>query len=340
MDEIAEATDIIDAEVIPETALMRTSQPVEPLTPVMDLQLAKARLKEFQAFVAGYLKEGEDYGTIPGTPKPTLYKSGADKLCELYGLADIYDIKGTIDWDKGLFDYEVCCKLHRGERLIATGWGSCSSWESRYRWREEPLKCPNCHKPNIIKGRAEYGGGWICWAKKGGCGAKFPEQEVRITSQPQGKIPNPDIVDLKNTILKMAKKRAKIDATLAATRSSGLFTQDMEDAPAVPTPQGKENYQTFKGVIDEVKTFKEAGCTVLKIGDDKLTIKDLGIDAQIAHCKKGDYLELRCLQQQGTRKMYWEVIQVLRIGDYNATDPEDDKPPDDAAEGAGEEAPF
>ncbi len=27
----------------------------------------------------------------------------------------------------------------------------------------------------------------------------------------------------------MAKKRAKVDATLAATRSSGIFTQDMED---------------------------------------------------------------------------------------------------------------
>src|SRR5690606_28333663 len=32
-----------------------------------------------------------------------------------------------------------------------------------------------------------------------------------------------------NTVLKMAKKRALIDATLSATRSSGIFTQDVED---------------------------------------------------------------------------------------------------------------
>jgi len=32
-----------------------------------------------------------------------------------------------------------------------------------------------------------------------------------------------------NTLLKMAKKRALIDAVLSATRSSGIFTQDIED---------------------------------------------------------------------------------------------------------------
>lgn len=34
-----------------------------------------------------------------------------------------------------------------------------------------------------------------------------------------------------NTVLKMAKKRALIDAILSATRSSGIFTQDIEDFP-------------------------------------------------------------------------------------------------------------
>jgi hypothetical protein len=36
---------------------------------------------------------------------------------------------------------------------------------------------------------------------------------------------------LVNTLLKMAKKRALIDAVLSATRASGLFTQDIEDLP-------------------------------------------------------------------------------------------------------------
>lgn len=33
--------------------------------------------------------------------------------------------------------------------------------------------CPNCGKDAIIKGREEYGGGWLCYKAKGGCGARF-----------------------------------------------------------------------------------------------------------------------------------------------------------------------
>lgn len=40
-----------------------------------------------------------------------------------------------------------------------------------------------------------------------------------------------DSFTIANTLLKMAKKRALIDAILSATRASGLFTQDIEDFP-------------------------------------------------------------------------------------------------------------
>ncbi|MGD9678913.1 MAG: hypothetical protein AB7V16_11285 [Vulcanibacillus sp.] len=43
------------------------------------------------------------------------------------------------------------------------------------------------------------------------------------------KFKNQDSFTIINTLLKMAKKRAMIDAVLSATRSSGIFTQDMED---------------------------------------------------------------------------------------------------------------
>jgi hypothetical protein len=36
--------------------------------------------------------------------------------------------------------------------------------------------CPVCAVVgSIIKGKAEYGGGWLCWKNKGGCGTKWPE---------------------------------------------------------------------------------------------------------------------------------------------------------------------
>jgi hypothetical protein len=45
---------------------------------------------------------------------------------------------------------------------------------------------------------------------------------------------NPDPLDLDNTIVKMARKRALVDATLLATATSGLFTQDLEDMEPEP----------------------------------------------------------------------------------------------------------
>ncbi len=218
------------------------------LTPVMDVQTAMSRLRQFQEFCASYLSEsadggndGGDYGIIPGTKKKTLLKSGADKLCEVYGLYDEYVVISTVeDWDKGLFDYTLKCilKSRRDDSMVGAGMGSCSSFESKYRWRDSQRKCPSCGQAAIIKGKDFKGDGqptgWLCFAKKGGCGTKFKDGDQSIEGQIMGRTDNPDIIDSKNTVLKMAKKRAKIDATIGVTRSSGIFTQDMEDLVAAP----------------------------------------------------------------------------------------------------------
>jgi len=52
---------------------------------------------------------------------------------------------------------------------------------------KEPMKvCPECGKQTVIKGKAEYGGGWLCWKKKGGCGAKFDEYDQHFTGESGG----------------------------------------------------------------------------------------------------------------------------------------------------------
>ena len=224
----------------PPTALVRRSPASVVLTPVMDVKLAQHRLQELQEFCANYLQEskdggtdGGDFGLIPGAgKKKTLFKSGADKLCDVYGLADRYSIISKVeDFDRGLFDYTIECWLVRktDELFVGSGLGSCSSWEAKYRWRESQKTCPTCGQAAIIKGKEEYGGGWLCWAKKGGCGAKFPDGDEAIMSQKTGRVENPDIVDAKNTVLKMAQKRAKIQAVIGVTRTSGLFTQDLDE---------------------------------------------------------------------------------------------------------------
>lgn len=210
------------------------------LTPVMNLAVAKQRLEEFQQFVREYMKNGEDYGMIPGIDKPSLFQPGADKLAELYGLAPTFPDERmirTVDWtmDPPLYDYEVTCVLlsKRTGLIASEGKGSCSSYEAKYRWRECKRLCPQCSKEAIIKGKDDFGGGWVCWKKKGGCGAKFGDGDKSIEDQTVGRVPNEDMADIKNTILKMAQKRAKIAAVLSATRSSGVFTQDVEDMEGV-----------------------------------------------------------------------------------------------------------
>lgn len=234
---------VVDGEVAGERGsldLVRAERSGVMITPVMNVALAQKRLKEFQEFIGSYLTEskdggndGGDFGVIPGTAKKTLLKSGADKLCEVYGLYDEYEVLAKVeDWALGLFDYTLRCilKTRRDDTTVGSGVGSCSTFESKYRWRQAQRLCPLCSQPAIIKGKQEYGGGWICFERKGGCKAKFKDDDLRITGQIVGRVENPDIIDAKNTALKMAKKRAKIDAVISVTRSAGLFTQDVEDA--------------------------------------------------------------------------------------------------------------
>jgi hypothetical protein len=56
-----------------------------------------------------------------------------------------------------------------------------------------------------------------------------------------------DSFSIVNTILKMAKKRAIVDAVLSATRSSGLFTQDIEDFASEPQVENKIHIQNTVG---------------------------------------------------------------------------------------------
>lgn len=249
---------IKEAEIVTLPALRREVV----LSPVMDLEIAKNRMQQFQEFVAHYLQpsdnggqDGGDYGAIPGAgSKKVLLKSGADKLCELYGLYDEYDIEAQENFDTKLFYYKVKCvlKSRRDDSVVGTGLGSCSTFESKYRWRDSQRVCPKCGAATIMFGKEEYikadgYGYYLCFKKKGGCGATFKKGDSEIESQTVGRVENPDIMDTVNTVLKMAKKRAKIDAVIGVTRSSGIFTQDLEDVPQPPKKEPE--------VTTEAKTY-------------------------------------------------------------------------------------
>jgi hypothetical protein len=224
-----------------------------PLSPIVSLQQSLEAWDQFQQIVKGRMKEGYHYDTIPGTQKPSLLDPGGDLLMKMYGLTDVdpndaargYELlKVTEDWDMTppLFDYTVACTLYnvRTGKAVRRELASCNSWEDRYRWRERKRTCPRCGSDAIIKGKEDFGGGWLCWAKKGGCGAKFPDGAQAIEGQPTGREPNADVANQKNTILQIAQKRSKLRAVRAATLAGEMFTQDMEDiAHREPTEERK-----------------------------------------------------------------------------------------------------
>jgi len=218
-------------------------------------QQAFVAIHQFQEIVHSQMRKDHDYGVIPGTSKPTLLKPGAEKIAKLLGLADQYEIMDRQeDWNKPFFRYLIKCSLVSvGNGVtISEGMGECNSMEAKYRWREAKKKCPECGAEAIIKGKEQYGGGWICFGKRGGCGAKWKDGDPVIESQKTGKVENEDIYSQVNTILKMAKKRALVDASLSAGRLSELFTQDIEDMvidgsfEVAPDSNGEQQKQEAK----------------------------------------------------------------------------------------------
>jgi len=208
-----------------EVAVAETKE-AAPLT----AQEIKSQVQLIQEVMQAVMQEGYHYGVIPGTDKPTLLKPGAEKLTTTFRLAPLLHVE-TRELGNGHREYQVRCTLVHipTARVYGEGVGSCSTLESRYRYRNADRTCPYCGRTTIIKGKAEYGGGWLCFQRKGGCGAKFADQDISIVSQAAGRVENNDLADTYNTVLKMAKKRALVDATLTATAASDIFNQDLDD---------------------------------------------------------------------------------------------------------------
>lgn len=196
----------------------------------------KAQVAKVQNLMRDLMQEGTHYGeSFQGDKKKNLLKPGADKLCFMFRLRpdftqDIKELPG------GHMEVLTRCQIYHIEsgNKIAEGVGFASTMESKYRWRNAARKCPACGKETIIKGKEEYGGGWICFAKKGGCGEKYKDNDPAITGQESGKVENTDIADTYNTVLKMSKKRAYVDATITACAASDIFSQDAEDFKESP----------------------------------------------------------------------------------------------------------
>ena len=141
---------------------------------IQQVQATMQKITQFQKVIQSTLHQNHDYGIVPGTDKPTLLKPGAEKILMMMGLRSEFEIvDSTRDFEKGFFQYQVRCKLYRGDMLVTEGLGACNTKERKY-IKQDPYT-------------------------------------------------------LDNTVLKMAKKRALVDAALLVGSLSDIFTQDLED---------------------------------------------------------------------------------------------------------------
>lgn len=231
---------------------------------MMPLQDVKAWYDSFVEFSKSILKTDLDFGIIPGTGKPTLYKAGAEKLRFVYGLSvETECTDKVVDLDRPFIDYTYRCviKTKNGQPLAQCE-GSCNSMEAKYGYLWKPAsELPGVDLSTLQSkttgkkqsefefaiNKSETGGQygkpaeyWNQWkadiengkakkvqrkTKKGSEMAAWELDDV-ITVY---KVINPDAIGFKNTIMKMAQKRAFVGAILIATGASEFFTQDVED---------------------------------------------------------------------------------------------------------------
>ena len=160
------------------------------------------------------------YGTVPGCgDKPTLLKPGAEKIASTFRLAIDPVVEDLSSADE--IRYRVAAKVtHQvSGQFLGSGIGEASTNEEKYKWRK--VVSPAEWDATLEDRRR------VKYARD------YTVQQVRT---------NPS--DVANTVLKMAKKRALIDAVLTITAASDCFTQDIEDLPeelAAEVANGKES---------------------------------------------------------------------------------------------------
>lgn len=193
------------------------------------------------------MQEGVHYGKVPGVSKPTLLKPGAELLAVTFRFAPHYDSERVFHEDGHLTVVSKATLTHIPTQLvIAEGEGLCTSREKKYAVRRGDKTCPDCGHPALVRSTKKKA--YYCIGDKGGCGHRFnfgTEKAKEIDAQEVGDVPNPNLADVHNTVLKMANKRALVAAILNGTAASDIFTQDVEDGGGAGDPYGGEQRGPF-----------------------------------------------------------------------------------------------
>jgi len=202
-----------------------------------------ARKHMLQDVMSHVMKPDVHYGKIPGCgEKPTLLKPGAEALSSTFQIAPKYNITKT-ELGNGHREYEIVCDLYAlNGAFVGSGVGSATTMEGKYRFRVGGGEATEIRVPGGYwdKRKADPKGASKVLREAANAagieGEHFGTQKVDgvwmiTTKSADAKVEHDNPADYYNTVLKMAKKRAFVDAILTTTGASDIFTQDIEDMP-------------------------------------------------------------------------------------------------------------
>jgi hypothetical protein len=239
----------------PDEALQQTGDgaPTPTAFRAAPIEQLTGQVQDIQNVMDDLMQEGTHYDDVTGDGRNSLMQPGAEKLCFAFKFAPSFDVtREDYDADKvpnadepveGHREYTVECKLHHRPtgQYVGSGSGSCSTLESKYRYRkidqttEVPIPGEFWDSYEDSMANADFS---ILEEELTANGVDIPDGgeasvtknddgEWRITVKAKGE--NPDIADQYNTVLKMAEKRALVNAVKRSTAASDIFTQDTED---------------------------------------------------------------------------------------------------------------
>jgi hypothetical protein len=173
------------------------------------------------------MKAGHHYYSFKEGDKPAITQEGAHAICSLLKcVIGRPEINETYHDDGHLSVRARVSIFNQDANEVATGDGICSTRESKYAyrwaWDNEIPKGMDVSQLKSKSGTKKGGGQWT-----------------------QYQMPNQDLPDLYNTVLKMAVKRAKVAAVRQLPLVSELFIDDsdQEDAPKIRTGNGNDRIQ-------------------------------------------------------------------------------------------------
>jgi hypothetical protein len=214
---------------VTEAAIQMMPQPA-PI--VLSASEIRGQINVIQELMKSVMQDGVHFGTVPGCgDKPTLLQPGAQKLMLTFRLIPRREVE-IIDLGGDHREVRVTSRLYSPDGEVkGEGVGTCSTRESRYRYRQGPVTFTgkpvpkgywDLRKEDPAKAQALLGGRGFMAKKNEG------SWEIAVAGE---KVEHTDPADYWNTVHKIACKRADVMATITTLAASDIFTQDVEDSP-------------------------------------------------------------------------------------------------------------